>query len=143
MNLIPSVSGRLCCGKTQSNQNIRERLEGRNRYAPPGFVIALLLAVITSPVAAQSQQTTPVTISQAVQEAVEKNLSLLAERYNLSIADARIITARLRPNPVLSLYTDLQPWLGASATELNQAGRPEYGVRTDSIWERGQKRRYR
>jgi hypothetical protein len=28
----------------------------------------------------------PVTISQRVQEAVEKNLSLLAERYNLSVA---------------------------------------------------------
>ena len=43
-----------------------------------------------------------VTIVQAVQEAVEHNLSLLAERYNLSIADAKIITAKLRPNPVFS-----------------------------------------
>ena len=79
----------------------------------PGFFLALLLAVVISnTVAAQSQQTTPVTVSQAVKEAVEKNFVLLAERYDLSIADARIVTARLRPNPVLSLYTDLQPWLG-------------------------------
>jgi len=144
MNLIPSVSGRLCCGKTQSNRNIRNRLEGRKRFATPGFVPVLILAVIiNNPVAAQSGQTTPVTISQAVQEAVEKNLSLLAERYNLSVADTHIITARLRPNPVLTLYTDLQPLLGNGATELNQSGPPEYGIRTDFILERGGKRRYR
>src|SRR5262247_1731913 len=105
MNLIPSVSGRLCCGKTQSNRNIRNRPDGRKRFAAPGFFLALLLSVIIyTPVAAQSQRTTLVTISQAVQEAVEKNLSLMAERYNLSVADAHIITARLRPNPVLTLY---------------------------------------
>src|SRR5262249_50930266 len=117
--------------------------EACKRFALSGFVFSFLMTVITGPTAAQSQQATPVTIRQAIQEAVEKNLSLLAERYNLSISDARIITARLRPNPVLSLYTDLQPWLGAGATELNQAGPPEYGVRTDFIWERGRKRRYR
>jgi outer membrane protein, heavy metal efflux system len=144
MNLIPSASGRICCGKSRSNRNIWERLEERKRAAAPGFVLALLLAVIiNNPVAAQSWQTTPVTISQAVQEAVEKNLGLLAERYNLSIADARIITARLRPNPVLTVYSDLLPLLGNGATELNQTGPPEYGIRTDFILERGQKRRYR
>src|SRR5215468_828541 len=143
MNLIPSASGRLCCDQTQSNRDIRKRLEELKRSAPTGFVFALLLTVIASPVAAQSQQATPVTIGQAVQEAVERNLSLLAERYNLNIADARMITARLRPNPVLSLYTDLQPWLGAGATLLNQTGPPEYGVRTDFILERGHKHGYR
>src|SRR5262249_14790085 len=117
--------------------------EACKRFALSGFVFSFLMTVITGPTAAQSQQATPVTIRQAIQEAVEKNLSLLAERYNLSVADARIITARLRPNPVLSLYTDLQPWLGSGATELNQSGPPEYGIRTDFIRERGQKRRYR
>src|SRR5215468_1821851 len=143
MNLIQSAPGLLCCDKTRSNQNIRKRLEACKRFAPQSFVFALLLAVIISPVAAQAQQTAPVTISQAVQEAVERNLALLAERYNLNIADARTITARLRPNPVLSLYTDLQPWLGSGATLLNQSGPPEYGIRTDFILERGEKRRYR
>src|SRR5262245_58699254 len=119
-------------------------IEERKRFAAPGFVLALLLAVIVNnPVAGQSQQTTPVTINQCVREAVEKNLSLLAERYNLSVADTHVITAGLRPNPVLSVYTDLQPLLGNGATELNQTGPPEYGIRTDFILERGQKRRYR
>ena len=58
--------------------------------------------------AAQQPSALPdhVTIEQAVHEAVEHNLNLLAERYNISVADARIITARLRPNPVLSAGVD-------------------------------------
>ena len=143
MNLIPSASGWLCFGKTQSNRNIRKRIEDYKRFASSGFIRALLLTVVISPVAAQSQQTSPVTISQAVREAVEKNLSLLAERYNLSVADARIVSARLRPNPVLSLYGDLLDLAGTGFNEHNMAGPPEYGIRTDFIWERGQKRRYR
>ncbi|HKC86220.1 MAG TPA: TolC family protein [Blastocatellia bacterium] len=144
MKFILSASDWLCCGKTQSNRNIVKRLEESKRYAPPGFVLALLLAVIVNnPVAAQYQQTTPVTVRQAVQEAVERNLSLMAERYNLSLADARIVTARLRPNPVLSLYADLQDLAGTGFNARNAAGPPEYGIRTDFILERGQKRRHR
>lgn len=60
-------------------------------------LFVFLLAGITNHVAAQSQQPETVTVSQAVQEAVEKNLNLLAERYNLNIADARIITAPYLP----------------------------------------------
>jgi outer membrane protein, heavy metal efflux system len=144
MKFILPASDWLCCGKTQSNRNIVKRLEESKRYAPPGFVLALLLAVIVNnQVAAQYQQTTPVTVSQAVQEAVERNLSLLAERYNLSLADARIVTARLRPNPVLSLYADLLDLAGTGFNARNAAGPPEYGIRTDFILERGQKRRRR
>jgi outer membrane protein TolC len=88
MNLVPSVSDRLCCCKTRSNRNIGKRLEGGKRHAPSGFVLALLLAVIiNNPVAAQVKQTTPVTINQRVREAVERNLSLLAKRYDLSVAE--------------------------------------------------------
>src|SRR5499426_3617128 len=122
MNLIPSASGRLCCDQTQSNRDIRKRLEELKRSAPTGFVFALLLTVIASPVAAQSQQATPVTIGQAVQEAVERNLSLLAERYNLNIADARMITARLRPNPVLSLHRS--PALAGQSRHRAEPDRP-------------------
>ena len=46
------------------------------------------------------------TIEQAINEATENNLSLLAERMNLTIAEASLITARLRPNPLLSLSGD-------------------------------------
>jgi cobalt-zinc-cadmium efflux system outer membrane protein len=46
------------------------------------------------------------TIEQAIDEAVQNNLGLLAERMNLTIAEASLITARLRPNPLLSLGGD-------------------------------------
>jgi cobalt-zinc-cadmium efflux system outer membrane protein len=83
-----------------------------------------------------------VTIEQAVQEAVEHNLNLMAERYNISIADARIITAKLRPNPVLSAavdYIDFQNHFNGD----NQGGPTEYNIRTDFILERGAKRELR
>jgi len=86
-----------------------------------------------------------VTIDQAVKEAVEKNLGLLAEKYNLSIADARIITARLRPNPVFSAGLDYQDILGTGFRNdpNNNAGPPEYNFRTDFVLERGRKREQR
>jgi len=43
------------------------------------------------------------TIDQAVAEASEHNLGLIAERFNVTISEARLVTARLRPNPVLSV----------------------------------------
>lgn len=74
MNLALSALYRLCCGETQSNRNVRERLEARNRFAPLSSVLALLLVVaITSPVATQPRQTATVAVRQAVQAAVEKN----------------------------------------------------------------------
>ncbi|MBO0862030.1 MAG: TolC family protein, partial [Chloracidobacterium sp.] len=127
---------------TQSNRNNAKQLAICKRFASSGLTL-LLTIIIINKVAAQSQQTAPVTIKQAVQEAVERNLSLLAERYNLSVADARISAARLRPNPVLSLYSDLLDLAGTGFNAQNTAGPPEYGIRTDFILEGGRKRRYR
>lgn len=83
-----------------------------------------------------------VTIAQAAQEAIEHNLSLLAERYNLSVADARIVTARLRPNPVVSAgldYIDILRRFNAN----NGGGPTEWNFRTDWVLERGGKRERR
>ena len=63
----------------------------------------LLFAGLGCSAQAQTAQLQPVTIQQAVAEAVEKNLNVLAEKYSIPIAEARIVTARLRPNPVLSV----------------------------------------
>jgi outer membrane protein TolC len=143
MNLVLFTSGGLCWRNTQSDRSAGEIVELIRRFGFTGLVFVFLLTGITGPVAAQSQQPETVTVSQAVQEAVEKNLNLMAERYNLSIADARIVKARLRPNPVMSLYGDLLDLAGAGFNEQNAAGPPEYGIRADFIWERGDKRRYR
>lgn len=125
MNFVRSASHGFCCRDIAS------------------FLCAFLFIGIAIPVAAQSQHPATVTVQQAVQEAMEKNLPLLAERYSLSIADARIVTAGLRPNPVLSIGGDHLDLLGTGYNDINAAGPPEYSIRTDFIWERGQKRRYR
>ena len=106
-------------------------------------VVALVFAAglsAQSPVPAPPQALPErVTIEQSVSEAVEHNLSLLAERYNLSVADARIITARLRPNPVFSAALDYIDILRSFNPD-NQGGPTEWNFRTDFLLERGGKR---
>jgi cobalt-zinc-cadmium efflux system outer membrane protein len=83
------------------------------------------------------------TVEEAVDEAVQRNLALLAERARLSIAEASLITARLRPNPVLSGGANSLDWLGTGFNEFNGAGPPEYSVRVDVPFERAHKRELR
>jgi cobalt-zinc-cadmium efflux system outer membrane protein len=104
-----------------------------------GFLTALLLVCCTQPARAQAV----LTIDEAVQQAIDKNLTLLAERLNVTVADAAIATARLRPNPVLSGGANSLDWLGTGFNEVNGAGPPEYSVRVDVPFERGQKRELR
>jgi outer membrane protein, heavy metal efflux system len=85
-------------------------------------------------------QSTPLTIDDAIHEALEKNLSLLAERFNLSVADARIVQARLKPNPVLSLALDYQNVFRENWSPSGGQGPPEWSARMDYLIERGGKR---
>src|SRR6478736_9471936 len=104
-----------------------------------GCVCAALLVCFARPAQAQSV----FTIDEAVRQAIDRNLTLLAERWNLTVADAAIVTARLRPNPVLSGGANSLDWLGTGFDEVNGAGPPEYSVRVDVPFERGQKRELR
>jgi cobalt-zinc-cadmium efflux system outer membrane protein len=107
------------------------------------FVLAAAMSCVgAASVAAQGPVRT-LTIDEAVKEAVERNLGLLAERANLSIAEAALITARLRPNPVLSGGADSLDWLGTGFNEVNGAGPPQYSVRIDVPFERAHKRELR
>jgi len=99
------------------------------------------LTLLLSPAVSRAQTVLPpqVTVEQAVQEAIDKNLNLLAERYNLAVADARIITARLRPNPVLTLNAYLPDH------SIFHSGTNPYSevIHIDVPFERGGKREYR
>jgi cobalt-zinc-cadmium efflux system outer membrane protein len=71
-----------------------------------------------------------------VQEALEHNLTLLAERYSVTVADARILTAQLRPNPVLTgnvMFPD-------ATVFANNISPREQVIRTDVVLEGGGKR---
>ncbi len=84
-----------------------------------------------------------VTIDAAIQEAVEHNLDLAAERMNISVAEARIITARLRPNPVLTVSGQSLDLLGATYSPNTPLGPNQLNVHTDIPFERGRKREER
>lgn len=107
-------------------------------------LVTLLMAAITAltqpPAPKDRRGIDERTLDQAVVEAMEKNLGLLAERFNIAIADARMITARLRPNPVLSIGGDHLDVLGTGNNSVNNAGPAEYSLRTDFVIERGGKR---
>lgn len=105
-------------------------------------VASTILCLGSRTVAAQAVPRS-LTIEEAVDEAVQRNLALLAERANLSIAEASLITARLRPNPVLSGGANSLDWLGTGFNEVNGAGPPEYAVRVDVPFERAHKRELR
>ena len=67
-------------------------------------------------------------------------MQLAAARYGISIAEARQITAALRPNPVLTTSADHLDVLGTGYNATNNAGPNEYALRTDFVIERGGKR---
>ena len=74
--------------------------------------LLLVASLVTQSIAfAQSTQAdvgaTRLTLDAAFAEALERNLTLIATRAGITIAEANLITAGLRPNPVLSLSADL------------------------------------
>lgn len=84
------------------------------------------------------------TLDQVLDEALSRNLRLLAERFNISIGEARIIQARLKPNPVLSVGGNYLDVLGSGFDPGKSAAGPtEVNARVDYLLERGRKRQER
>ncbi|MCX6599479.1 MAG: TolC family protein [Acidobacteria bacterium] len=119
-----------------------------NRTLSAAVLVALILSA-EAPVLAEPQAALPVSLptlqgmplDAVLQEAMERNLDLLAERYSLSVSDARMITAKLRPNPVVSLGSIYVPIPGTNfQPNLSGVGPTEYNGRVDFLLERGGKR---
>ncbi|MGB8221357.1 MAG: TolC family protein [Polyangiales bacterium] len=85
------------------------------------------------------------TIDEAVAVALEHNLDLLAIRYEVDIAAARIVTARILNNPYVSAGFDYLDLLGSDFKNnaATGAGPSETNVRLDYPVELGGKRRKR
>ncbi|MFT3934214.1 MAG: TolC family protein [Chitinophagaceae bacterium] len=58
-------------------------------------------------ISSYAQDTTRITIDKAEKQFIEKNLQLLAEKYNIDIAKANVIQARLYNNPSIQLSSAL------------------------------------
>jgi cobalt-zinc-cadmium efflux system outer membrane protein len=65
-------------------------------------------------------------IEQAIDESFRRNLNLVAQRLNVSLAEAGIVAARVRPNPVLSLDAD-----HINVLNINHGDLTEASVRVD------------
>jgi cobalt-zinc-cadmium efflux system outer membrane protein len=105
-----------------------------------GLLLAAGIVVARAACAGQPvPPSAPITINQAVAEALDHNLSLLAERYNVTVAAAAVVTAGLRPNPVITVSA-MRP-----DRDLVESGVAvdEGVVRTDYVVERGAKRERR
>jgi cobalt-zinc-cadmium efflux system outer membrane protein len=109
----------------------------RNKAAIVAVLVSMCQSVRAQPVS--PAPSAAVTIDQAVQEAIDHNLNLLAERFNLRVADAARLTASLRPNPVVtaSVTRPDQPLVDAGISPYEQV------FRTDVVIERGAKRERR
>jgi len=97
-------------------------------------VFAFVVYACAAPAAAQ------ISVTAAVDEALQHNLTLLAARSNLTVAEAQMLGARLRPNPVLSFSGDHLDLLGTGFDASNNGGPPEVAWRLDMPLERGGKR---
>ncbi|MGD0499082.1 MAG: TolC family protein [Bryobacteraceae bacterium] len=81
------------------------------------FSSALLLLLASNVFAAGGT-----TVRDAVSEALSNNAALLANRANIDVAAARILTARLLPNPVVALTGDHLDVLGTGFSSANGGG---------------------
>jgi cobalt-zinc-cadmium efflux system outer membrane protein len=100
----------------------------------------LLIGVLALSIARAQTAGQLLTLDQAVQEAIAHNLDLAAERLNINVAEAREITARLRPNPVLSVSGQTLNLLGATYSSSTPLGPNQFNIHTDFPIERGHKR---
>src|SRR5438477_12407358 len=96
-------------------------------------ILILLNAVAVFPGAQTPPE--PITIEQAIQEALANNANLRAERLNVPLATARLVTARLRPNPLLTVDGDYLDVLGTGFAPENGAGPAEGSARIDFVIE--------
>lgn len=94
---------------------------------------------------AEQAQPRRVRAEEAVSLALERNLELLARRHDVDIAAARIVTARVRPNPYFQGGADYLDLLGSDFKNdpSNGAGPSEWNLRLDFPVVLGGKRKHR
>jgi cobalt-zinc-cadmium efflux system outer membrane protein len=105
------------------------------------FAAGLIAAALASGQTAPAPQ--PLTLDQAIREALANNLELAAEKVNISVAQAKEITARLRPNPVLTVSGQTLNILGGTFSPSTPLGPNQLNIHTDFPIERGNKRQRR
>ena len=114
----------------------------RSRYIP-AFAVAATLALLLTGVAT-GQNTTRITLEDAIHLALEHNHALKAARTQILQNQAQEITANLRPNPTLSADSQFLPFFSPqdfSGQNLDQTQQFDVGI--GYLFERGRKRQRR
>jgi hypothetical protein len=71
-------------------------------HVSPSFKTGFFLLAVTFIISAQTPDSVHITLVDAEQIFLQKNLSLLAEKYNIDISKAQVQQAKYRDNPVLN-----------------------------------------
>jgi outer membrane protein, heavy metal efflux system len=99
-----------------------------------------LLAGLLASAAVCGAASDSVTLRAAIVEAISNNQALLAGKSGIAIAEARILTARLRPNPTASVSGDHLDLLGTGFNDVNAGGPGEISAGLEYTFQRGGKR---
>lgn len=91
------------CAYTTANTTIQPHTMKHRSIKLYGFTVLLLCGILS----VQGQDTVRISMPGAEAQFIQTNLSLLAQRYNIDIARAEVIQARLYNNPSLSLSGNL------------------------------------
>lgn len=123
---------------------VRSFYSGAVRIRGWALFFAPVLAIVAN-ARAQEMASEPVTVEEAVAAALERNLDLLAARYEVDLAAARLVTAKLLPNPSVTGGADYLDILGSGFlfNGATGAGPSEGNARLDVPIELGGKRRKR
>jgi len=108
------------------------------RFGPVAIFVVLLVGM------GAGQNTTLVTLDQAIDLALAHNHSILATRTLILQDQALEITANLRPNPTLGADSQFVPFFSPqdfSGTNLNETQQFDIGI--GYLFERGRKRQHR
>ncbi|RHJ87816.1 TolC family protein [Parabacteroides sp. AM08-6] len=92
------------------------------------FILLFIFHLFT--VAAQ-QSVVKLSLQDAIHRFSENNLNLIAERYNIDIAEAEVIQARLFENPVISLEQNVYNRLNGKYFDVGRDG--EAGVEIEQL----------
>jgi cobalt-zinc-cadmium efflux system outer membrane protein len=111
----------------------------------------LMLVSRAEPQSAPNPLPRRLTLPQAENLLIERNLSVLAARYQIEANRAARLIASYKPNPVLTIGAEQIPFYSPIAgsfprflkTNPDAGANPVYTLRIDKIWERGGKRELR
>ena len=91
------------------------------------FLISFFL-LLTGGICAQQATTGTLTLKEAEQRFLERNLSLIAERYNIDMAQAQVLQAKLFENPVISLEQNVYNRLNGKYFDFGKEGEMVVGI---------------